>query len=330
MNRRTLLMRYGFLSLVMLCLIGVLLTACDTSSLFSSSTNTSKRSTLPTNNGPITYSTSQSDVLVRTFYGGGNLGALAYSPQVSIYGDGTYILGPGYQMRWGRLDTGALQQLLHTLVDTSDLLKLSRQQFYDVPDQNATLLQLTLNSKHYEFLYGNFGALQESAQDMDEYHQLGEALKAITEALNGPTHPYTSTSMALLVHQDFSSGLSKNIPDWSLQDFSLDQITTFECGVIPPGSTGPNADTGCLSFTTPLYAYLPTPRQLGAIKKLLNGRQQGEFHEPPSELYYTVVLRPLLPDEVVQKMLAMLGSQELSYAGVPLHSGAIPTPVATP
>ena len=92
------------------------------------------------------------------------MGALAFSPQVSIYGDGTYILGPGYQMRWGKLDTGALQQLLHTLVDTGGLLGLSRQQFYDVPDQNATLLQLTLNNKHYEFLYGKFGTLQESAK----------------------------------------------------------------------------------------------------------------------------------------------------------------------
>jgi len=316
------------LSLAALCFIGTLLSACDSS--FLSSTNTSSHSTLPTNNGPITYSTSPSDVLIRTFYGGGNMGALAFSPQVSIYGDGTYILGPEYQMRWGKLDTGALQQLLHTLVDTGGLLGLSRQQFYDVPDQNATLLQLTLNNKHYEFLYGKFGTLQESAQDIDEYHHLGKALTAITEALNGPTHPYTSTSMALLVHQDFSPDLSQTIPDWSLRDFSLDQVATFECGVIPPDETGPDADTGCLSFTIPLNAYLPTPQQLQTLKTLLHGRQQGEFYEPYLGLYYMVVLRPLLPDEVSQKTLAMLGSQQLSYTGVPLHSGTIPTPVPTP
>ena len=46
-------------------------------------------------------------------------------------------------MRWGKLDTNALQQLLHTLVDTDGLLSLNRRQFYDVPDQNATLLELT-------------------------------------------------------------------------------------------------------------------------------------------------------------------------------------------
>lgn len=330
MNKHTLFMRYIFLPPAMLCLIGTLLTACDTSSLFSSSTNTSNHSTLPTSNGPITYSTSPNDVLIRTFYGGGNLGALAISPQVSIYGDGTYILGPGYQMRWGKLDTSTLQQLLHTLVDSGGLLNLRRQLFYDVPDQNATLLQLTLNNKHYQFLYGKFGTLQESAQDIDEYHHLGKALTAITQALNGPTQPYTSTSMALLVHQEFSPDLSKTIPDWSLGDFSLDEVATFECGVIPPGSTGPNADTGCLSFTTPLNAYVPSPRQLQTIKLLLHGRQQGEFYDPKSQLYYTVVLRPLLPDELPQKTLAMLGSQDLSYTGVPLHSGTIPTPVPTP
>jgi len=329
MNELFFLRRFTILFLTMLCLIGILLTACD-SSFLSSSTNTNNHSTLPTSNGPITYSTSPNDILARTFYGGGNMGTLAFSPQVSIYGDGTYILGPGYQMHWGKLDTGALQQLLHTLVDTGGLLNLKRQQFYDVPDQDATLLQLTLNNKHYEFLYGKFGALLESAQDMDEYHHLGKALSAITEALNGPTHPYTSASMALLVHQDFSPDLSKAISDWSLRDFSLDEVATFECGVIPPGGTGPNADTGCLSFTTPLYAYLPTPGQLQTIKILLNGRQQGEFYEPKSELYYIVVLRPLLPDEESQKTLAMLSSQHLSYTGVPLHSGTIPTPVATP
>ena len=329
MNRRTFLMRYIFLPLAMLCFIGTLLTTCDNPFL-SSSTNTSNHSTLPSSNGPITYSTSPNDVLIRTFYGGGTLGALAFSPQVSIYGDGTYILGPGYQMRLGKLDTGSLQQLLHTLVDTAGLLNLRRQLFYDVPDQNATLLQLTLNNKHYEFVYGKFGALQENAPDMNEYHHLGKALTAITEALNGPTQPYTSTSMALLVHQDFSTDLSKTTPNWSLRDFSLDEVAIFECGVIPPGSTGPNADTGCLSFSTPLNAYLPTPRQLQMIKILLGGRQQGEFYDPKSELYYTVVLRPLLPDELPQKMLAMLGSQQLSYTAVPLHSGTIPTPAPTP
>ena len=330
MNRQFPLRRFTMLSLAVLCFpfIAALLSACDSS--FFSSTSTSSHTTLPTNNGPITYSTSPSDVLVRTFYGGGNMGALALSPQVSIYGDGTYILGPGYQMRWGKLDTGALQQLLHTLVDTGGLLGLSRQQFYDVPDQNATLLQLTLNNKHYEFLYGKFGTLQESAQDIDEYHHLGKALTAITEALNGPTHPYTSTSMALLVHQDFSPDLSQTIPNWSLRDFSLDQVATFECGVTPPDETGPDADTGCLSFTIPFYAYLPTPQQLQTLKTLLHGRQQGEFYEPNLGLYYMVVLRPLLPDEVSQKTLAMLGSQQLSYTCVPLHSGTIPTPVPTP
>src|SRR5438270_8022920 len=135
MNRQFSLKRFTMLSLAVISfpLIGTLLSACDSS--FLSSTKTSSHSTLPTNNGPITYSTSPSDVLIRTFYGGGNMGILAFSPQVSIYGDGIYILGPGYQMRWGKLDPGALQQLLHTLVDTGGLIGLSRQQFYDVPDQ---------------------------------------------------------------------------------------------------------------------------------------------------------------------------------------------------
>ena len=329
MNIRYFRIKHIIPSLTVLYFIGLLLTACN-SSFFTSSSNSANSFTFPTNNGPITYSTRASDVLVRTFYGGGNLGTLAFSPQISIYGDGTYILGPGYQMRWGKLDQDALQQLLHTLVDSDGLLNLTMQEFYDVPDQNATILQLTLNNKHHEFLYGKFGTLQESAQDIDQYHHLGKALAAIIAALKGPIHPYSSRSMALLVHQDFSPDLTQTIPTWSLPDFSLNQLAIYECGVIPVDQTGPNADTGCLTFTTPHYAYLPTPQQLQSINLLLNGRQQGEFYEPGSGLYYTVVLRPLLPDELPQKMLAMLGSQELSYTGVPLHSGTIPTPVATP
>jgi hypothetical protein len=322
--------RHMTLLLSALCFIGVLLAACDSSFLTPSSSASNSSFTFPTNNGPITYSTRPEDVVVRTFYGGGNLGTLAFSPEVSIYGDGTYVLGPGYTLRWGKLGSDSVQQLLHTFVDSDGLLSLTRQEFYDVPDQNATFLQLTLNNKHYEFLYGKFGTLAESAQEIDEYHHLGKALAAIIAALQGPTHPYSSRSTALLVHQDYSPDLTQNIPSWFLPGFSLEQLATYECGVIPPDQTGPNADTGCLTFTTPHYAYLLTPQQLQSIKILLNGQLRGEFYEPASGLYYTVVLRPLLPDELLQKTLAMLGSQELSYTSVPLHSGTIPTPVATP
>ena len=107
-------------------------------------------------------------------------------------------------MHEGQLNSAALQQLLHTLVDTDGLLKLSRQQFYDIPDQNATQLQLTLNGTHYTYLYGAFGNLQESAQDIDGYRRLGMALTSIRDALNGSTHAYSSQNMILLVHQDLA------------------------------------------------------------------------------------------------------------------------------
>ncbi|MFL5628574.1 MAG: hypothetical protein ACJ788_23580 [Ktedonobacteraceae bacterium] len=305
-------------------LLGPLLAACDTTSTTRPNNNT----TLPSNNGSITYSTGSTDVLIRTFYGGGNLGTLDYSPVISIYGDGTFILGPGLQMRSGKLNTESLQQLLHTLVDTNALLTLNPRQFYDVPDQNATILELSLNNKHYEYVYGPFGALQESSQDMNGYHRLEHALAAITGAIKGPTQPYVSESMMLLVHQDFSPDLTQNIPSWTLKDFSLYQLAAYECGVTPPDETGPNGDTGCLTFTKPHYAYLPTDRQLQTIKTLLHGAQEGDFFE--NDLYYHVILRPLLPDELPQKTVAMLGSQEFTYTGVPLYSGRVPQPTPLP
>lgn len=326
MNLKNVMGRQGAFKFIMLCFLLTLLVACDSNPSVSS-TNT--HHTLSTTNGNIiTYSTSPQDVLIRTFYGGGRLGAFEMSPGISIYGDGTYILGPGLQMRQGQLQTNELQQLLNGLVDTYGLLKLNRQQFYDVPDQNAALLQVMLNGKQYEFLYGPFGNLQESAQDLDEYQRLGKALTSITEALRGPTHSYTSREMVLLVHQIFNVDPSQNIPSWNFQDFTLYQLATYECGPVPPDQTGPNADTGCLTYTVPRTALLLNTQQLQEITALLHGQQQGVFLE--GDLYYSVVLRPLLPDEKSQLVLAMLGSQELSYAGVPLHQGPLPTPAPTP
>lgn len=279
-----------------------------------------------TNSGTITYSTNPQDVLIRTFYGGGKLGTLAFSPEISIYGDGSYILGPGLQMREGALSSDALQQLLHTLVDTDRLLMFSTQKFYDVPDQNATLLELMLNGTHYEFLYGPFGNLSESTQELTNYHLLGKALTSIRNALGGPLRPYTNQQMALLVHQDFSPDLTQTIPVWKLSDFRLADLAIYECGVIPIDQTGPNADTGCLSYTAPGNALLLSAAQAQTIRTLLHGQQQGVFFE--SGQYYAIALRPLLPDELPQQTLAMLGSGQLSYSGVPLRQG--PVPIATP
>jgi hypothetical protein len=321
------LRRYALFQPILFCIILVLFPACN-SSANTSSTNGVKQTLSMSSGSTITYNTRPQDVLIRTFYGGGKLGTFEMSPEISIYGDGTYILGPGLQMQEGKLQAAALQQLLNKLVDTYGLLKLNKQQFYDIPDQNATVLQVTLNDKEYTYLYGPFGNMQESAQDRSEYQRLGNALTSITEALVGPTHPYTNQQMVLLVHQTYSPDLSQSIPTWSFQDFTLFQLSTFECGLIPPDLTGPNADTGCLTYTVPHTALLLSVQQLQQMKTLLHGQQQGVFLEKGA--YYSVTLRPLLPDEIEQKTLAMFGSQELSYTGVTLSKGPVPIPTPTP
>ncbi len=292
-------------------------------------TTSNAKQTLSISSGStITYNSRPQDVLIRTFYGGGKLGTFEMSPEISIYGDGTYILGPGLQMQQGKLQAASLQQLLNKLVDTYGLLKLNKQQFYDLPDQNATVLQLMLNDKTYTYLYGPFGNTQESAQDRSEYQRLGNALTSITEALVGPTHSYASQQMVLLVHQTYSPDLSQSIPSWSFQDFTLFQLSTFECGLIPPDLTGPNADTGCLTYTVPHTALLLNAQQLQQLKLLLHGQDQAVFLEKGS--YYSVTLRSLLPDEMAQKSLAMFGSQELNYTGVTITEGPVPIPTPTP
>src|SRR5436305_14119250 len=135
---------------IIFSIIIILFTACD-SSANTPSINNAKQTLSTSSGSTITYNTRPQDVLIRTFYGGGKLGTLEMSPEISIYGDGTYILGPGLQMRQGHLSADALQQLLNRLVDTYGLLRLSSQRFYDIPDQNATVLQMMLNGKEYEY-----------------------------------------------------------------------------------------------------------------------------------------------------------------------------------
>ena len=61
---------------------------------------------------------------------------------------------------------------------------------------------------------------------------------------------------------------------------------------------------------------------------LQHGQEQSVFLERGQ--YYNVGLRTLLPDELSQKALAMFGSQDLNYAGVPLVEGPVPLPTPTP
>ncbi len=310
---------------IVFCLLALFLAACDNG-------QSNHHQTIQTDSGsPITYSTLPQDVLVRLFYGGGKVGDLELTPEISIYGDGTFITGAGLQLQQGSLSSDAMQNLLHTLTSTDTLQQLHRQVFDDLPEQNVTLLQVTLNGQNYQFIYGPFGNLQESSQDMQEYQQLGDAISTVKQALTGPERAYTSQNMALLVYQTFRADftLTQNLalPAWPLTNLSLADTAVYECGVILPDQTGPNADNGCLTYTVPLVAYLPDKQDLQQIQQALQGNQQGMFLEDGN--YYIVMLRPLLPDEIAQKQLAMYGSNTQTYTPVPLHGGTVPTPTPT-
>lgn len=322
--------RYSRLAVgLLLSLLAFLPVACTTGS----TNDSNHHKTVQTAGGnSVTYSTQPQDVLLRIFYGGGKVGTLEMTPEISIYGDGTFITGPGLQLQQGSLSSDTLQNLLQTLANTDNLLQLHRQVFDDIPDQNTTLLQVALNGKNYQFLYGPFGNLQENSQDMREYQQLGNAISAIRNALNGPQTPYVSQDMALLVYQtfraDYTSAQNQSIPIWPLNDIDLANAAIYECGTIPQDQTGPNADNGCLTYTVPQVAYLPGKNDLQEIKSALLGKQQGMFLEDNS--HYVVILRPLLPDEIAQQQLAMYGSNAQTYTPVPLKGGDIPTPTPTP
>ena len=317
-------------TLLLLCtLLALFLGACgsgSTSSNQAGNTSTSSLSNASGTSQQVTYNSGPQDVVLRTFYGGGIYGALEFAPDITLYGDGTYILGADRQ---GKLDDASFQSLLHAITDTYGLLNFKRQQFSDIQDQNATFLQITLNGKQQEFMYGSFGNQQESAQDMDEYHRLNSILTTITQALKGPTHPYTSNSVALLVHQTFgpTTGLT-----WPVPDFTLAQAYAYECGLLPPDETSHNLETGCLKYLIPHNVILLSASQAQAISGQLPAQQQGPLRQGlfnEGNAYYTVTLRPLLPDEIAKKSVAMFGSAQSSFTAVPLLNGQVP-PVPTP
>ena len=312
------------LLLLSVVLITLFAASCDTSTVSTPQSGQSTTFTGSSTQQQITYNTSANEVLIRTFYGGGQKGTFNLGPQISIYGDGTYILGLNQQ---GKLTTTALQQLLNTLVDTDGLLSFKRQMFFDIPDQDATFLDMNINGKHLELMYGAFGSQPASAQDKDEYQRLGKALTTLSHTLQGPTTVYQGKTFALLTYQTFSANLQQTIPDWPITDFTLAQAAAFECGLIPEDDVSSNPTIPCLLFTIPEHAILLNTGQIQNIKTTLNGKQQGDFYE--NGQYYTVILRPLLPDELQEKMLAMFGSSQTQFIGVPLLEGSVP-PVPTP
>src|SRR5258708_20227258 len=196
--------RSGIILILLSCFLGCSLAACGIGTGNSGQNTTVHQQSVQTDSGtPVTYSTQAHDVVVRIFHGGGKVGTLEITPDVSIYGDGTFITGPGLQLQQGSIDSGKLQDLLHTITSTDHLLQLHQQVFDDIPDQNVTLLQINLNGKNYQFTYGPFGNLLESTQAIQEYQRLGNAISTINNALTGPVNTYISQDQALLVYNTY-------------------------------------------------------------------------------------------------------------------------------
>lgn len=321
------LSRLVLFSALLLSMLFIVLSSCSNAGGTPPTTSIGGGTTGNSSSQTISYSTGPQDVVIRTFYGGGNYGSLELAPNISIYGDGTYILGTD---RLGKLSADALQQLIRTIVNTNGLLSFKQQQFSDIQDQNATFLELSLNGKQQQYMYGAFGYQQESSEAMDEYHRLGQALTAINNALTGPTQPYKGGATALLVRQSFSPGQSQL--SWPLSDFTLAQASAYECGLLPPDTTSANQETGCLKFLIPQHAILLNTRQVQAVAGQIANQRQGPYLSglfAEDSAYYNVTLRPLLPDELANKSLAMMGSAQLSITNVPLLNGTVP-PVPTP
>jgi hypothetical protein len=285
---------------------------------FSTNTNHNQRH--------IAYDTNPQHVLIRTFYGGGLYGYFSPAPGISIYGDGTYVEGTDRQ---GNLSGEALQQLLGTLVDTYGLFKLSQTRFEDIQDQNETFLEVAFNNSKEELVYGPFGNMQgESPEALDAYKRLGNALKAIDKATQGPAHPYEGTRFALLVRQNVQSDALQATQSWTLKDFTLAQVAAYECGIVPNRQIVHDYERPCLKYVIPQHAILLTPAQVEALKPQLS---EGERVFSEQGLFYHVILRPLLPDELPTKSLAMFGGMQGEYRSVPLLVGPIPPlPTATP
>ncbi|GCE11884.1 hypothetical protein [Tengunoibacter tsumagoiensis] len=302
------LLSAGLSFLLYACLVSSCTTATDSTPLPPTSSHQSLT---------VSYRHDSHALIMRTFVAGGVYGTLNLAPQISLYGDGTFIFGTQQQ---GQLTGAQLQSVLTTMLQTDGLLTFKRHQFSDLPDQNATFLELNVNDKPLELMYGSFGNQSESDQDLTEYHQLAHALTTLTESLTAPVHPYTSNQEALFVRRSFSPdpAHTRHYADTSL---SLAQLADFECGPLPKDEDL-NPEGNCLKYTIPEHAFIPDTQQLASIKNTLQNELHGELNE--DELFYEVTLRPLLPDETDQKQVAMFGSAQNTYRAVPLQIGELP------
>ncbi|WP_201361797.1 hypothetical protein [Dictyobacter formicarum] len=284
----------------------------------SSSANKQQKTIDGSSSQAITYSTNPHDVVIRTFYGGGLDGALSLSPQISIYGDGAYIVGVERQ---GTLGDDQFQHLLSTLINNDKLLTLKRQVFSDSSDQDVTLLQLTLNGQVHTIIYGTFDDHAQSNEDIASYQRVGRAITQIMNALTGPTQPYHASAVALLVRNVPYYDYTQSIPQWRDPSFTLAQAAQLECGP-QPEDIDPNKEAACLKYTIPRQAILLNTAQWQTLQKVLGKQLSATFME--RQHYYEVRIRPLLPEEVADHQLAMFGSAQSHYKSVPLHMGPLP------
>src|SRR2546423_15477874 len=100
------------ISFSLLCMVMLLVSASSSAS--NASTSTPKKSqSISTNNGTITYSASPQDVLIRTFYGGGQTGTLELRPESIIFREERDIFGAGLAMYDRRINNARRSPHLH-------------------------------------------------------------------------------------------------------------------------------------------------------------------------------------------------------------------------
>ncbi|GCE17196.1 hypothetical protein [Dictyobacter kobayashii] len=219
------------------------------------------------------------------------------------------------------MDDDQLQHLLNALINTYGLLALKRQSFSDLPDQNVTLLDLTVNGQVHEIAYGTFGNHPQSPEDMSAYQQVGLAITQIVNTLTGPSQAYHASAAALLVRRAPSYDRVQTSMAWKDTTFTLAQAAQFECGS-PPEDIDPNKESACLKYTIPKQAIILKKAQWQGLQKELGQQSKATFIE--HNHYYEVRLRPLLPDEIDSHKLAIFGSAQSNYKSVPLHAAPLP------
>lgn len=250
----------------------------------------------------IAHPTGATDIVLRLDEGGGFVPVefnAAHLPYFTLYGDGTVVflqtsaqleptpdgLFPGYPIRTGKLTEAQVQDLLAFAIRDGGL-GIARADYQNplVADAPTAVFELNADGQSKQVSVVALGMEGEPGPDAAikaSLAKLGERLKDFDRGGTLSSDPYQPTAYrAVLI--DASGGVNGELRDWPWPDLTVDDFAF---------PADPNQlQQGARVMT-------PAEIELVGVDQPENGVQSGLAVEGTDGKPYTLVIRPLLPEE---------------------------------